>query len=377
MIKLHWPLVIGTTIILYVSILICLPFNAKYATISLFLLIAFWSRLPGVGIYHPFFIIYNADLVDLFCMIVAINVGGVEGALFSIFANIVSRACGVFPEWGAVISDIAAMGIICLMIPYIHQLFGEDLFISIIIFTILRALMWIPLDFIFWPQPPAKYAITWIGSVAANGFMNATYAYFFGPFFDSLLLQGVRFNWGLFLIITITIFAGKFYLYDLGKEDSWISRYKRKITRRYEQFEKRFFLKRKITELEIEVKNIDIKKHMISTDLHIPDPHEIILTYFNNGNRNSITAGSLKDFKFRGFIMIGVFIVLKLLSVSIFPGIIWSAITLSIIWLGIKGLVHLIHKINESSKQSVERLFSSFFVMTVMLLIIGRILLIV
>ena len=84
LLMLNWPLVLITTGVLYVAIILSLPFSKVNATLFLFALIGFWSRLPGVGMPHPFFILYNMDFIDVFSIIIAVNLGGPTAALFSI-----------------------------------------------------------------------------------------------------------------------------------------------------------------------------------------------------------------------------------------------------------------------------------------------------
>ena len=83
MFAFNWPIIIVTTITLYALTILTLPFNAIYATILLFSLISFWSRLPGVCIYEPVSIIYLMDFVDIFSIIIAIYIGPAQGATFS------------------------------------------------------------------------------------------------------------------------------------------------------------------------------------------------------------------------------------------------------------------------------------------------------
>lgn len=44
---------------------------------------------------HLFYILYLADFVDFFSLIVAVNVGGPIGAVFAFSMNMVSQMCGV------------------------------------------------------------------------------------------------------------------------------------------------------------------------------------------------------------------------------------------------------------------------------------------
>lgn len=216
MLMINWPLVLLTTAILYVLTIVTLPFNSVYATVFLFSIIAFWSRLPGVGIPHPLFILYNTDVVDLFALLFTINIGPHAGIALVIFGNIWSRFCGVHPEWGAVLSDTGSLSVACLVAPFLNNIFEGDILVTMIAFTVVRWIMWQPMDLIFWPQVWAnimhKISLTLIGFpviILINGF----YAKLFGDFFSNLLKAGVVFNWMLFFFVTavIIIFYGSVF----------------------------------------------------------------------------------------------------------------------------------------------------------------------
>jgi len=206
-VNLHWPFVFVTSIALYGLILVTLPFKPQMATVFLFLLIAYWSRMPGVSIPSPMFALYHLDLVDLFSLIVAINVGGVAGAMFALFGNIVSRAAGIFPTWQGVINDAISQAVICLFIPIVHAYTGS-IFTSMIVYTIIRRLGFIVGYFVY-PQAPFFYyfLVLWPGSTFISLTVNGFYSRYFGDYFDGLMRAGVKFNFVLFVIATVIMFT--------------------------------------------------------------------------------------------------------------------------------------------------------------------------
>jgi len=186
-------------------IIITLPFNAIYATIFLFALIAFWSRMPGVGMPHPFYILYNADVVDIFTLIIAINLGPVQAILFSLFCNYSSRMCGVYPDWAGVIQDSIYMSIFALIAPLLSIIVGGDLILVILIYTIIRPIYFFLMNFL-WPRSSViQRIITSVGAGFCIFIINAFYAKVFGDFFENLLQKGVAFSWILFLFATVVI----------------------------------------------------------------------------------------------------------------------------------------------------------------------------
>jgi hypothetical protein len=205
---INWPIVLMTTVVLYALTILSLPFSAVYASVFLFAIIAFWSRLPGVGIPHPLFILYNTDFVDLFALLLAINLGPHWGIAMVIFGNVWSRVAGVHPEWGAIGSDTGSMSLACLAAPLCHSLMGGDILMTMIAFTTIRWILWQPMDLIFWPQVWGnighKIMLTLVGAPSLF-LINIFYTQIFGDFFDNLLKAGVQFNWILFFFVTIVI----------------------------------------------------------------------------------------------------------------------------------------------------------------------------
>lgn len=217
-IGLHWPFVIATTAVLYVLILISLPFNSELSTIFLFALIAYWSRLPGCGIPSPFFILYQMDIVDMLSMLISIHVSPFTGAIFSIFGNMWSRIAGITPYFSGVVKDSVIMAIICLITPWLYVLSGHDVFMCMMLFTIIRRIGFIILWFAYPVPGPAQFVVMWTGVTFVTLTINAFYARYFGPFFDSLLNKGVVFNWPLFIFATIVVVT--LYLAMTGKNAS-------------------------------------------------------------------------------------------------------------------------------------------------------------
>lgn len=218
MLSLNWPLVILTTGIIYILIIITLPFSVVYATIFLFALISFWSRLPGAGIQFPFFILYLADFVDLFGLIISVNIGGVYGGIFTLVINLWSRLSGSYPIWYIVFEDAIAQFFVCLLIPFFHVALGGNILVSMVIYTILRIIIISPSDLISFPGGFVPWFFTSIRTWTIAFLINIFYAKYFGDFLNHLLLKGVAFSWSLFFFVTIIIII--FYINVFSKPKS-------------------------------------------------------------------------------------------------------------------------------------------------------------
>ena len=205
--SLHWPVVIAVILGLYVLILLSLPFNTTLATIFLLAIIAYWSRLPGVGIPHPFFILYQADVIDIFMLLIAIHVSPLHAIGFAVFCNLTSRAAGVYPPWVGVFKDTLILSLNALMAPFIYILVGKNILIVVGIYSVVRIIMFVILHIIFpqWPIP--QMLVSEAGAAVAVFLINMFYAKVFGSFFENLLQEGIAFNWLLFLIVTVVVLS--------------------------------------------------------------------------------------------------------------------------------------------------------------------------
>jgi hypothetical protein len=214
MLNIHWPQVFVVTIVLYVLIIITLPFNEIRATLYLFALIAYWSRIPAVGIDSPGSVTYALDIVDVLAFLISINVGGAEGAAFQAAVNFVSRFAGVVPRWETVVKDALTQSVSCLLIPFILPMLGNDLVKGMIWYTSIRWVLFIPLRFVEpTPRPWPVFIYKFISIQTSTVLVNAFYTKYFGWFFDSLLKNGMHFHWGLFLFTTLVIFLAKTFFF--------------------------------------------------------------------------------------------------------------------------------------------------------------------
>jgi hypothetical protein len=215
MLMLNWPLIIVFTGVLYLLTILSLPFSADKASVFLFAIVALWSRLPGVGMPSPMYILYFLDLVDFFSLIIAVNIGGIEGAIFTICLNLGSRIVGVFPSWIGVMKDAIAQGVTCLIIPFVYSLTGGDIFMTMIWYSVIRILMFIPLRILPVETTLPQFIVMLFAAGGAQLAINAAYVKLFGNFFNNLLQEGVAFNWILFFFVTLVILI--FYISVFGK----------------------------------------------------------------------------------------------------------------------------------------------------------------
>lgn len=207
MIIVVWPLVIATTAILYSLVLLSLPFSVLHATIFLFSLVAFWSKLPGYCIGEPLPVIYSMDLVDLFVIIIAAHINIFYAAIFALIWNIFPRVCGGYKPWPGITKDAISMAILALFVPLFSIFAGGNLLIVVLIFSILRYPLMLLICFFIphfdWVTQIVRVTVAAVSLL----FVNILYAKWFGTFFENLVQDGAVFSWVLFLVATIVILA--------------------------------------------------------------------------------------------------------------------------------------------------------------------------
>jgi len=204
MISFNWPIIIASTVVLYVLTILFLPFSAVYASVMLFSLIAFWSRLPGVCIYEPISLLYLMDFVDIFSIIIAIHINPVYGAFFSFFWNLYPRFAGGFKEWPNLLKDAGTQSFITLLCPLFFAMTGS-LEIVVVIYSVLRLVIFWLLNFVMPTRGIIEQTIRILISGTALLFINVLYAKLFGEFFSNLMKKGAAFSWVLFFVATIVI----------------------------------------------------------------------------------------------------------------------------------------------------------------------------
>ncbi|MCB9359569.1 hypothetical protein H6503_06585 [Candidatus Woesearchaeota archaeon] len=219
--NITWPIIIGVTLLLYVLIIVSLPFSQTMALVFLLAVIGVWSRIPGVGIPHPFFILYQADVIDIFMLLISIHISPVTAILFVWFCNFSSRSAGVFPpSWGGTFHDSIIMTVLALLAPLFYAMFSGNIFVVIGVYSVLRIVGFIIMGFI-WPiRSIPQLFFDEIGAGIAIFIINMFYAKMFGTFFEDMLIRGAVFNWTLFLVVTIVVLGILVLVYGFSPKRS-------------------------------------------------------------------------------------------------------------------------------------------------------------
>lgn len=118
-------------------------------------------------------------------------------------------------------------------------------------------------------------------------------------------------------------------------------------------------------------------KKIIDADLHVQDPHEIILGYFNTSNSAEITSGSYKKFKKNIILLTIVLIFMKFFFQEMFVNAFFTFMVLiiSIIIALVTGFVlpFFVRIIHHSSKDGLRGIFYQIVFISVLVILIGLI----
>ncbi|MBW2971621.1 hypothetical protein KY359_01165 [Candidatus Woesearchaeota archaeon] len=200
-----WKPVKITSVIIYIVILLVFPFSQFWATIILFGLICFWSRIPClISMFTK-----DLEVIDFFTVALALHIGGVFAGMFAATIMLFSRLFGPNEWYMYTIKDAISLFVCGVLTPLIFLFWGNQLY-TLYTFTIIRYTLFIILTIILEPQ----YLMLELGLCAAcifeafltNTIMNK---FFEGPL-NSVLENGVVFNFTLFFFATLVV--GFFYL---------------------------------------------------------------------------------------------------------------------------------------------------------------------
>ncbi len=116
-------------------------------------------------------------------------------------------------------------------------------------------------------------------------------------------------------------------------------------------------------------------KKIIDADLHVQDPHEIILSYFNTSNDSDFVKGDYKKFKRTIGILAGVFIFMKFFFQEMFVTKLFTfQVLLASIFVALlcaKVLPFFMRLIHHSSQDGLRGIFYQVSVIAIIVVAVG------
>lgn len=208
-----WKPIKIVSVMIYVIILLVFPFSQFWATIILFGLICFWSRIPClISMFTK-----DLEVIDFFVVALALHIGGVFAGIFGAVIMLFSRLFGPNEWYMYTIKDAICLLVCGILTPLIFLIWGSQLY-TLYTFTIVRYVLYIILTIILEPE----YLTLELGLCAAcilEAFLtNTLMDRFFGNALNSVLERGVQFNLTLFFFATVVI--GFFYF--VSRAAKWL-----------------------------------------------------------------------------------------------------------------------------------------------------------
>ena len=208
-----WKGVKIVSLVAYVLILLAFPFSSFWATIILFALIAFWSRVPAmISMFTK-----EVEVLDFFTVLLAIHVGGIFAGLFGAAIMLFSKLFAPNEWYLYTIKDAASFFVCALITPLVYAASGSTL-TTIYVFMIVRFSVYMVLTVILEPE----YIMLELGLCTAGILVGGIYNTFIMKSFEGLVApmieEGVKFSFSLFLVATLVV--GGFYL--LSKAAKWL-----------------------------------------------------------------------------------------------------------------------------------------------------------
>jgi hypothetical protein len=199
-----WKPIKVVSVIMYSLVLLMFPFSQFWATIMLFALICFWSRIPAlISMFTKEF-----EVIDFFTVMIAIHVNGLFAAVFGAFLMMFTRIFGPREWFIFTVKNSIGIFIGGLLTPLFYSLTGSALY-TMYCFTIVRYILLIITTIIIEPE----YLMLEIGissvAIFMAFFLNTVIMKTFEPVLNRVMASGVVFDWSIFFFATIVI--GFFY----------------------------------------------------------------------------------------------------------------------------------------------------------------------
>lgn len=204
---IRWGALYYTSIAVLALILLLAFIEPFAATLLSFALLALWSRIPCMTND----ITKDLEVVDLFTILIAINVGRFWGGLFGLSIMLVSRLYNTGESGGYsetplyTIIDAFSLFLVGLLAPNIYSLAGNSLVYSLYFSTAFRYFLgyaelavFVPSEFFYWLRLV-------VPALASAYVANTLAALLLGDYAAGLLKSGLSLPWGLVFLFFIVL----------------------------------------------------------------------------------------------------------------------------------------------------------------------------
>lgn len=206
---IRWGALYYTSLVVFALILLFSLLNPFVVTILSFALLALWSRVPCMTND----ITKDLEVVDLFTILIALNIGRFGGGLFGLSLMLFSRIYNKGEQGGYsetpiyTIIDAFSLFLVGLLAPNIYSLMGNSLVYSLYVSTAIRYVLgyaelaiFVPSEFFYW------FRLV-IPALATAYAFNTVSAIVLGDYVSGLLKSGLSVPWGLVLFFFVVLAA--------------------------------------------------------------------------------------------------------------------------------------------------------------------------
>ncbi len=208
---IRWGALYYTSIAVFALILLFTVLNPFAAIILSFALLALWSRVPCMTND----ITKDLEVVDLFTILIAINIGRFWGGLFGLSLMLFSRLYNTGAQGGYsetplyTVIDAFSLFLVGLLAPDIYSLAGNSLVYSLYVSTAIRYVLgyaelaiFVPSEFFYWLRLV-------IPAIATAYAANTVAALVLGDYVSESLKNGLSVPWGIvfFFFVALAVAA--------------------------------------------------------------------------------------------------------------------------------------------------------------------------
>ncbi len=197
-----WKPVYYVSIALLLLAIFSVTINPVVATIILFTLVSLWTRIPGLIL--P--VARDLEMIDFFMLIIAVNLGGPQAAVFGVFALWFAKIFGPLENPHYTIKDSVAFVISGLLLPIIFTVTGS-LLMTIYAFVLLRYAIRFIISVGIDPDCLFEEITVIVLGIPIGLITNTIFVNVFGDFTTKLISEGLSFSLELFGFVAIIILA--------------------------------------------------------------------------------------------------------------------------------------------------------------------------
>ncbi len=204
---IRWGALYFTSLAFFALILLFSVLNPLLATVLSFALLALWSRIPCMTND----ITKDLEVIDLFTILLAINIGRFWGGLFGFSLMLFSRfynkgESGGYSETPLyTVSDALLLFLVGLFAPEIYALVGNSLVFSLYVSTAIRYVLGYSFLAVFFPSEFFYWFRLIIPALATAYAANTLAALVLGDYVSGLLKNGLSVPWGLALLFFVVL----------------------------------------------------------------------------------------------------------------------------------------------------------------------------